>query len=368
MDYASSVGTRMEQRRVNFGVDLQPAHVRFGAGARNLLAEECDRLGVTRVLLICTPGGAERYQAVADSLGARLAATFAEAEPHCPEPVVERCRSLWRSAGADGVVTVGGGSTIALGKNLTVDEGAKFVCIPTTYSGSEMTDIYGRKVGNEKRTARSVECRAHTVIYDPELTVGLPRHETVTTGMNSLAHAVEALYPQTPNPVAFVLAREALSAHRDGLPGAAENPSDIEARSRALYAAFLGGLLIGMTGIALHHRLCHVLGGLFDLPHGETNSVVLSHVVAYNAAAAPDAARAITEIFDDSDPARAIDSFARRIGAPTSLREIGMPEDGIDAAVGATLARPGWNPRIPEAAGLRALLRAAWDGRPPARQ
>ncbi len=352
---------------MNFAVELQPARVRFGTGARDLLAEECDRLGLKRAVLICTPGGAARYRAVAEALGARLVATFAEAEPHCPEPVVERCRALWRSAGADGVVTVGGGSTIALGKNLTVEEGAKFVCIPTTYSGSEMTDIYGRKVGNEKRTARSVKCRAHTVIYDPELTLGLPRHETVTTGMNSLAHAVEALYPQTPNPVAIVLAREALAAHRDGLPGAVEHPTDIEARSRVLYAAFLGGLLIGMTGIALHHKLCHVLGGLFDLPHGETNSVVLSHVVAYNAAAAPEAARVIAEVFDDSDPARAIDAFARRIGAPTSLREIGMPEEGIEAAVSATLARPGWNPRTPEAAGLRALLRAAWEGRPPSR-
>ncbi len=348
---------------MNFVVDLQPAHVRFGVGARSTLAEECDRLGAKRVVLVCTPSGAARYRTVAEALGSRLAAMFAEAEPHCPEPVVERCRALWRDASADGVVTVGGGSTIALGKNLAVEEGAKFLCIPTTYSGSEMTDIYGRKIGSEKRTARSVKCRAHTVIYDPELTLGLPRHATVTTGMNSLAHAVEALYPQTPNPVAFALAREALCAHRDGLPDAAQKPNDIEARSRALYAGFLGGLLIGMTGIALHHRLCHVLGGLFDLPHGETNSVVLAHVVAYNASAAPDAARVISEVFGDPDPARAVDVFARRIGAPTSLREIGMPEEGIEAAVRATLARPGWNPRLPEEAGLRELVRAAWDGR-----
>lgn len=348
---------------MNFAVDLQPAHVRFRAGARELLAEECDRLGVKRVLLVCTPSGAARYRAVAEALGPRLAATFAAAEPHCPEPVVERCRALWRSAGADGVVTVGGGSTIALGKNLAAEDGAKFICMPTTYSGSEMTDIFGRKVGNEKRTARNVACRAHAVIYDPELTLGLPRHETVTTGMNSLAHAVEALYPPTPNPVAFLLAREALCAHRDGLPGAAANPADIGARTRALYAGFLGGLLIGMTGIALHHRLCHVLGGLFDLPHGEANSVVLAHVVAYNAPAAPEAARVIAEVFGDGDAARAIDAFARRIGAPTSLREIGMPEAGIDAVVKETLARGGWNPRPPAEAGLRQLVRSAWEGR-----
>jgi maleylacetate reductase len=171
---------------MNFAVDLQPAHVRFGVGARSEVAEECDRLGVARVLLVCTPAGAARYREVAEALGARLAATFAEAEPHCPEPVLARCQALWRKAGADGVVTVGGGSTIALGKNLAAEDGAKFVCIPTTYSGSEMTDIFGRKVGNEKRTARSAKCRAHAVIYDPELTLGLPRHETVTTGMNSV--------------------------------------------------------------------------------------------------------------------------------------------------------------------------------------
>jgi maleylacetate reductase len=348
---------------MNFAVDLQPAHVRFGCGARSLLAEECDRLGVARILLVCTPSGVDRYRDVGDGLGARRAATFAEAEPHCPEPVVQRCRAQWRTSGADGVVTVGGGSTIALGKILAAEEGAKFICVPTTYSGSEMTDIFGRKIGNEKRTARDLKCRPHTVIYDPELTLGLPRHETVTTGMNSVAHAVEALYPPTPNPVAFVLAREALGAHRDGLPGAVAHPTDLAARSRALYAGFLGGLLIGMTGIALHHRLCHVLGGLFDLPHGETNSVVLAHVVAYNAPAAPDAARVISEVFGDADPARAIDAFARRIGAPTSLREIGMPEEGIDLTVREALGRPGWNPRPLEEAGLRQLVRAAWEGR-----
>ena len=350
---------------MNFAVDLQPAHVRFRAGAWSLLPDECDRLGIARVLLVCTHSGTDRYRSVADALGARLSATFDEAEPHCPEPVVERCRALWRASGADGVVTVGGGSTIGLGKILAAEEGAKFVCIPTTYSGSEMTDIFGRKIGNEKRTARSLKCRAHTVIYDPELTLTLPRHETITTGMNSMAHAVEALYPQTPNPVAFVLAREALCAHRDGLPGAAAHPTDIAARSRALYAGFLGGLLIGMTGIALHHRLCHVLGGLFDLPHGETNSVVLAHVVAYNAPAVPDAARVISEVFGDADPAHAVDAFARRIGAPRSLREIGMPGEGIEAAVRETLARAGWNPRPPEEAGLRQLVRAAWEGRSP---
>jgi len=350
---------------MRFAVDLHPAHVRFAAGARAAVAEECERLGAGRVLLVCTPGGAARYRDVAQALGARCAATFAEAEPHCPEPVVERCRALWRKTGADGVVAVGGGSTIALGKILTAEEGAKFVCLPTTYSGSEMTDIFGRKVGNEKRTARNPACRPHAVLYDPELTLGLPRHETVTTGMNSVAHAVEALYPETPNPVAFVLAREALAAHRDGLPRAAEQPDGPDGRERALYAGFLGGLLVGMTGIALHHRLCHVLGGLFDLPHGDTNSVVLPHVVAYNASAAPEAARVIAEVFGAADPARALAAFVRRIGAPTSLREIGMPEAGIEPAVQATLARTGWNPPAPEAPGLRALLRAAWEGREP---
>jgi maleylacetate reductase len=350
---------------MNFAVDLQPAHVRFASGARNLLAEECERLGIGRAVLVCTPPGAARYRDVGDVLATRRVATFAEAEPHSPEPVVERCRALWRASGADGVVTVGGGSTIALGKILAAEEGAKFICLPTTYSGSEMTDIFGRKIGNEKRTARNVKCRPHTVIYDPELTLGLPRHATVTTGMNSVAHAVEALYPQTPNPVAFVLAREALCAHREGLPDAVAHPTDVAARSRALYAGFLGGLLIGMTGIALHHRLCHVLGGLFDLPHGETNSVVLAHVVAYNAPAAPDAARVISEVFGDADPAHAIDAFARRIGAPTSLREIGMPEEGIETAVREALGRPGWNPRLLEETGLRQLVRAAWEGRLP---
>jgi alcohol dehydrogenase class IV len=348
-----------------FELEILPARVAFGAGTSAGLRRWLEELGARRPLVVATPAGEERYRRVIASLEDLDPARFFAAEPHCPEGVVERCRGAYRVASCDGVVAIGGGSTLGLGKILAAEEGARFVALPTTYSGSEMTPLFGRKIGHEKRVARDPRCRPQLVLYDSDLTASVPARVAVATGMNSIAHAVEALYPEQPNPLANTLAEQALLAHRDGLRAISRGTRTPAALGAAQYGGFLGGLLVAMCGIALHHRLCHVLGGLFDLPHSETNSAVLPHAVAYNSPAIPEACAVIERVFGHDDAAVALYEFVIEIGAPRSLRELGMPEGGIDAAVTALLEHPGWNPRPLERAGLERLVRAAFFGTRP---
>lgn len=337
----------------------------FGAGASARLRERLDELGVRRPLLIGTPAAEHRYRPVWAALGDLPLTTFFLAAPHCPEPLVERCRARYLEADCDGVVAVGGGSTLGLGKILAAEHDAKFIALPTTYSGSEMTPLFGRKIGAEKRVQRDPRCRPRFVIYDADLTATLPPRVAAATGMNSVAHAVEALYPERPNPLAPLLAEQALAAHRYGLPEIARGAPSRDALRSAQYGGFLGGVLVAMCGIALHHRLCHVLGGLFDLPHSETNGAVLPHAVAYNSPAIPAARQIIERVFAHDDAAAALYELAGKIGAPRSLRELGMPESGIEAAVAALLAHGGWNPRPLERTGIEKLMHAAYWGERP---
>lgn len=337
----------------------------FGAGASARLREHLKELDIRRPLLVGTPAAEQRYRPVMAALADLPVTTFFHAAPHCPEPIVERCRARYLEADCDGVVAVGGGSTLGLGKILSAEHDAKFVALPTTYSGSELTPLFGRKIGAEKRVQRDARCRPRFVIYDADLTATLPPRVAAASGMNSVAHAVEALYPERPNPLAPLLAEQALAAHRYGLLEIARGAPSPHARRSAQYGGFLGGLLVAMCGIALHHRLCHVLGGLFDLPHSETNSAVLPHAVAYNLPAIPAARQIIERVFAHDDAAVALYEFAGMIGAPRSLRELGMPESGIEAAVAALLAHGGWNPRPLERTGVEKLMHSAYWGERP---
>jgi alcohol dehydrogenase class IV len=349
----------------SFELNVLPIRAAFGDGQSAKLPERLQELAIARPLLIGTAAAETRYQALFGLLADSPSATFFAAEPHCPEPIVERCRRTYLDARCDGVVAIGGGSTLGLGKILAAEEGAKFIALPTTYSGSEMTPLFGRKIGTEKRVGRDPKCRPQLVIYDGRLTAGLPRRMAACSGMNSVAHAVEALYPQRLNPLAPLLAEQALLAHRHGLREIASGSPSVAALDAVQYGGFLGGVLVSMCGIALHHQLCHVLGGLFELPHGATNSVILPHAVAYNLPSIPEAAAVIERVFGGKNAAAALFDFATDIHAPQSLRDLGMPESGIEPTVAAILAHGGWNPRALERAGILELVHAAFEGRRP---
>jgi maleylacetate reductase len=342
-----------------------PARVIFGAGTSRNVGEEMARLGCTRALVLSTPEQAEAARALAATLGDKAAGTFAKATMHTPVAISEQAVAQAHAVRADCTVALGGGSTTGLGKAIALRTDLPQIVIPTTYAGSEMTPIIGETEGGRKTTQRTLKVLPEVVIYDVELTLTLPPKLSATSGMNAVAHAVEALYAQDQNPIVSLMAEDCVRSLARALPVVITTPQDREARSDALYGAWLGGACLGLVGMALHHKLCHVLGGSFDLPHAETHTVVLPHALAYNAPAAGDAERRIAAALGADDGARGLFDLAGTLGAPRSLRELGMPEDGIDRAADIAVQNPYWNPRPIEREAIRALIARAWAGKPP---
>jgi len=283
---------------------------------------------------------------------------------HVPLETARAARAEAVRLEADCCVAIGGGSTVGLAKAIALELGLPILAVPTTYAGSEMTPIWGLTEGGVKRTGRDPRVLPRTALYDPVLTLGLPPGISGTSGVNAMAHCVEGLYSENANPIVSLMAEEGIRALGRSLPQVVRAPHDLEARTDALYGAWLGGSVLGAVGMALHHKLCHVLGGTFNLPHAETHAIVLPHVVAYNAAAAPEAMRRIAAALGVDDAARGIFELVRSLGAKTALKDLGLPEEGIDRATVLATQNPYYNPAPIRAAGVRALLRAAYEGKP----
>ena len=349
-----------------FQYQALPMRVRFGVGSIADLPAEVADLGLTRVLVLCSPNHQSTGQLVADALGDRAAAVLPEARMHVPVEVAHRARSLATELHADGCVAVGGGSAIGLGKAIALEHALPVVAVPTTYAGSEMTPIWGLTEAGTKRTGRDSRVLPASVIYDPALTVTLPSALSVTSGFNAIAHAVEGLYAPDTSPLLALMAEEGVRAMTTALPPIVDDGTDLDARSEAQYAAWLCGAVLGATTMSLHHKLCHALGGTLDLPHAQTHTVVLPHVLAYNAAAAPDAVAALARALGTTaDPARQLWDLAGKLGAPQSLRELGMDQNDIPRIADAAVASPYANPQPVTRDGVTRLLRAAWVGEPP---
>jgi alcohol dehydrogenase class IV len=342
-----------------------PARVIFGSGTRGRLKEEIERAACTRALVLGTPEQAASARDLAASLGALAAGTFTEAAMHTPFDITDRALKTVAETKADCTVAVGGGSTIGLGKAIALRTGLTQFAIPTTYAGSEMTPIIGETKDGAKTTQRTLKVLPEVVIYDVDLTLTLPPGMSATSGMNAIAHAVEALYAQDRNPVMTLMAEEAIGALGRALPAIIADPADREARADALYGAWLCGMCLGSVGMALHHKLCHVLGGSFGLPHAETHTVMLPHAFAYNAAAAPEAGLRISRALHGKDAARDLFDLSGRLGAPRSLKALGMPEAGIAQAADIAIQNPYWNPRPLEREAIADLIARAWAGEPP---
>jgi maleylacetate reductase len=342
-----------------------PARVVFGSGTVAALPHEMERLGCRRALVLSTAEQEDHARAIADRLGDQAAGVFAGAVMHTPVEVSERAVAIAREMGADCTVAIGGGSTIGLGKAIALRTDLAQICIPTTYAGSEMTPILGETAAGVKTTQRSDKILPEAVIYDVDLTLTLPPALSATSGINAIAHAVEALYAQDRNPVISLMAEEGAAAIARALPRIIQAPGSLDARADALYGAWLCGACLGSVGMALHHKLCHVLGGTFNLPHAETHTIVLPHALAYNAPAVPDAVAALSRALGTDDPARALFDLAGRLGAKRALKDIGMPQDGIEHACDIALKNPYWNPRPIERAGIATLIARAWAGEPP---
>ena len=350
-----------------FVCESRAQRVLFGPGALARIAGELDALGVRRALVLCTPPQREQAERLAAQLGERAAGVFAGAVMHVPMEVAREARALAQQLDADCAVALGGGSPIGLGKAIALDSGLPILAVPTTYAGSEMTPIYGVTHNGLKHTGKDTRVMPRTVVYDPELTLGLPVGLSVVSGINAMAHAAEGLYAVDGNPVMQLLAEEGIAALGRALPAIHADPTDGQARADALYGAWLCGQVLGSVGMALHHKLCHTLGGSFNLPHAETHTIVLPHALAYNAAAASDAMRRIARALRAEEAPRAVYALARDHGAPVALKDIGMREQDLDRACALAMENPYPNPRPLEAQALRQLLQDAFEGVPPGR-
>ncbi len=348
-----------------FTYDQLPGRVVFGAGALAHLPDEVVRLGAARAIVLSTPEQTAVAQNVARHLGARSAGIFAKAVMHVPIETAREARAEARRLDADCAIAVGGGSTTGLGKAIALDSGLPIIAVPTTYAGSEMTPIWGLTEGGLKKTGRDPRVLPRAVIYDPTLTLSLPAALSATSGMNAIAHCVEALYAVDANPIVSMWAAEGIRALAAALPVIVARPDDLAARSDALYGAWLAGASLGAVSMALHHKLCHTLGGTFNLPHAETHTIVLPHATAYNRDAAPEAMARIAHALGAGDAAQGLQALARRLGAPTALRTLGVQEADLDRAADIASREPYPNPRPIDRAAIRALLQDAWSGAPP---
>jgi maleylacetate reductase len=303
---------------------------------------------------------------VAGLLGDRAAGIYDQAVMHVPLETAVAARAAARRLHADCCVAVGGGSTIGLGKAIALTDDLPIIAVPTTYAGSEMTPIWGLTAGGLKQTGRDRRVLPRTVIYDPVLTITLPAAVAGPSGINAIAHCVEALYAPDGNPIIGLLAEEGIRALAASLPVVVREPANLAARGEALYGAWLAGTALGAVSMGLHHKLCHTLGGTYNLPHAEVHTVILPHAAAYNRAAAPDAMRRVARALGVEDAARGIFDLAAALGAPTALRRIGMPAEALDQAAEIAVRDPYRNPAPVTREGVRALLEAAYHGRRPA--
>ena len=349
---------------MNFTYTGLPVRVVFGAGSVRQLAAEVERLGARRVLVLSTPGRAEMVRSVSKDLA--VAGVFDKAVMHTPLEAVEEARKKAKSVKADCCVAVGGGSTIGFGKAIALTSGLPVVAVPTTYSGSEMTTIWGVSEGGAKKTGRDAKVLPKVVVYDPELTLELPPAVSAASGMNAIAHCVEALYAHDGNPIISLMAEEGIRALASALPEVVTNPGRMEGRTNALYGSWLAGMTIATTSVALHHKLCHILGG-FGLPHAETHSIVLPHAVRYNHDAAPQAMARIRSSMKVQDPAAGLYDLEKKLNLPLRLADIGMKEPDLERAARIAVDAPYPNPRKVEYEPVLKLLRDAYEGRRPAR-
>jgi maleylacetate reductase len=340
-----------------------PVRVLFGEGTIAQAEGELERLGIHRVLILCGEDQLAEAETVSTSFGTRQAHILASAVAHVPVEVAREAVETASAVSADGLLAIGGGSSIGLAKAVALETGLPVLALPTTYAGSEMTSIWGLTENGQKRTGREKKVRPSSVIYDVALTRSLPLGLSATSGLNAIAHCVEALYAPDGNPIIALQAEEGIAALADGLPRLSD--ADGDARAKCLYGAWLAGIALDSTSMGLHHKICHTLGGSWNLPHAETHAAMLPYTAAYNAAAAPQAMERVARALGANSAVEGLWNLGRQLEVPASLREIGLPEEAIAQTAAMAVANPYPNPCPVARDRVEAMLRFAWEGAPP---
>ncbi|KKO96607.1 hypothetical protein THAR02_11291 [Trichoderma harzianum] len=350
-----------------FEYNVLPSRVVFGSGSVKKLPDEMERLKVSRPLLLSTPGKSHWTNQLFDLIqGASMAAagTFAQAKAHTPIPVTEEATALLNSVAADCVISIGGGSVVGLGKAISIRTGVPHISIPTTYAGSEMTPHLGETQDGIKTTRSDPKILPEVVIYDVDFTMTLPPAICSSSGINAIAHAIEALYATNVSPIISMLALEGIKALAESLPQIVQDSSAKSPREKALYGSWLCGTVLGSSSMGLHHKLCHVLGGSISLPHAETHTIVLPHALSYNAPAIPEQMAKLAAVLPGSsgDALSGLELLIGKLSVPRALRDLGMKEGDVDKATEIATRNQYPNPRALEPEWIHELIRRAWAG------
>ena len=340
--------------------------VLFGVDTIRQLPEELARLAGKHALIISTPQQRDQAEMLGDLVGDSVAAIFSGAAMHTPVEVTAETIRIVEEKQIDCLVAIGGGSTTGLSKAIAYRTGLPQIVIATTYAGSEMTPILGQTEGGVKTTLKDKKILPEIVIYDVRLTLSLPPDMSGTSGINAIAHAVEALYAENKNPQTSLVAEEGIARLARALPTIAGDPQNMDARTDALAGAALCGQCLASVAMALHHKLCHTLGGSFDLPHAETHTAVLPHATAYNAEADPLAMEQISRAIGAASAPTGLYELGHAVNAKMALRDLGLAESELDRATDLAMQKPYWNPRPVKRDAIRDLLQMAWSGKPPA--
>ncbi|MER5527268.1 maleylacetate reductase [Streptomyces sp. NPDC002677] len=348
---------------MRFVHDTLPQRVRFASGAAGEgLAAEVAALGARRVMVIA--GAAEQELADRVTAGLPVAHRHDDVVMHVPVEVALRARAAAAERDVDALISIGGGSTTGLAKAVALTTGLPIVAVPTTYAGSEATAVWGLTEDSVKTTGTDAKVLPRAVVYDASLTLSLPVEMSVASGLNALAHCVDSMWAPRTDPIDQALAAEGVRALRAGLPLVVKDPQALDGREQTLYGAYLAAVAFASAGSGLHHKICHVLGGMFNLPHAQTHAVVLPHVLAFNVPFAPDAERRLAAAFGSPSAVEGLVGLRDRLGAPRSLRDLGMPRDGVAAVAEAVVAAaPAGNPRPVTLDAITDLVRNAWEAR-----
>ncbi|WP_104044455.1 maleylacetate reductase [Arthrobacter sp. ZGTC412] len=340
-------------QRVLFGMGL--------AGAN--LAAEVARLGANRVMVISSASEARRLAAVMDNISVAL--HYGDVAPHVPLEKAEKARAAAAESDIDLIVCAGGGSTTGLAKAVALTLRLPIIAIPTTYAGSEATNVWGLTEASRKTTDLDDAVLPVTVIYDAALTLGLPVELSVASGLNALAHCIDSMWAPRADPINAALAAEGIRALNMALPAIKADPLEPFGREHALYGAYLSAVAFASAGSGMHHKICHVLGGAYNLPHAQTHAIILPHVLAFNAPSAPEARDRIAAAFGTSRALDGLNALQETLNAPTALKDYGLPQESIPDAVQLILpAIPPSNPREVTAESLEELLHRAHTGAP----
>ncbi len=309
----------------------------------------------------------ELAEQVSELLGDLSAVVFPKAKQHVPYEIVAEAIAEVDAVGADLLIAPGGGSTIGLAKGIVLERPMPILAIPTTYAGSEMTHIWGISKDGRKTTGRDPIVKPSTVIYDPALITSLPVSMSITSGVNAIAHAVEALYAENRNPISSMMAEESVKHLAEGLPLVAQDPSSLEARTKTFYGSWLAATVLDQVGMALHHKLCHTLGGSFGMPHAEVHTVILPYAIAYNQSYAPEMVAAMARALNcnPADIAGTVQDISRQNGGPISLKELDFKQENLEKAANIAVQNPYYNPRPVVESDILELLKSAFHGSRP---